>query len=235
MEVGGTLFFAAEDGFHPRELWNSDGTEAGTVPVMGSDPSDGASFPAELVDVGGTLFFTAIDGTHGRELWTSDGTEPGTVMVKDIHPGDRYSSPNYLTDVGGTLFFTANDGTHGGELWTSDGTEAGTVLVEDINVGGWFRVASEGRADTSRGTMRVKVRVAGDGRLVARPVAGSLLRTSVVDVASAGMTTIVLRPTRAGMRILRHNGRLRVRARFTFTPCGGTGSSVVHGYTLRLK
>jgi len=70
---------------------------------------------------------------------------------------------------------------------------------------------------------------------VARPVAGSLLRTSVVEVASAGRTTILLRPTRAGMRILRQNGTLRVRARFTFTPCGGTGSSVTRRYTLRLE
>ena len=181
------------------------------------------------------MFFTADDGIHGRELWTSDGTEAGTVLVKDINPDGADSAASYLTDVGGTLFFSADDGVHGEELWTSDGTEAGTVLVKDINAGGWFKVASEGRANTSRGTMRVKVSVAGDGRLVARPVAGSLLRTSVVDVASAGTTTIVLRPTRAGLRILRQNGRLRVKARFTFTPCGGTGSSVIRRYTLRLE
>jgi hypothetical protein len=37
------------------------------------------------------------------------------------------------------------------------------------------------------------------------------------------------------MRILRQNGRLRVKARFTITPCGGTGSSVIRRYTLRLE
>ena len=119
------------------------------------------------------MFFTAGDGAHGPELWKSDGTEAGTVLVKDIHPGaGGYSSPSSLTGVGGTLFFAADDGTHGSELWKSDGTEAGTVLVKDINAGGAFTVASKGTADTSTGTMRVRVAVAGAGRLVVVRPAG---------------------------------------------------------------
>ena len=236
-DVPGTVFFTADDGVHDQELWRSDGTEAGTVLVKDIRPGDYGSDSSLLTSVGGTLFFTARDGIHGRELWKSDGTDTGTVMVKDIHPGggSSYDRPSSLTAVGGSLFFVVDDGTHGEELWKSDGAEAGTVMVEDVNAGGGFTVASKVKADTAKGTVTVTVAVAGGGRLVARPAAGSELRKSARTLASAGKTTITLRPTRAGMRILRHAGSLRVKARFTFTPCSGTGSSVVRPFTLRLK
>ena len=37
-DVNGTLFFAADDGGHGRELWKSDGTAAGTVLVKDINP-----------------------------------------------------------------------------------------------------------------------------------------------------------------------------------------------------
>jgi ELWxxDGT repeat protein len=137
-DVGGTLFFSApEANFSTsRELWKSDGTEAGTVVVKDINPDGSSGSPTWLTDVGGTLFFFADDGTHGHELWKSDGTEAGTVIVKDINPDDS-SRPTWLTNVGGTLFFSAEgDSSTGHELWKSDGTEAGTVMVKDINPGG---------------------------------------------------------------------------------------------------
>ena len=133
--VDGTLYFTAYNEASGRELWKSDGTEAGTVLVKDVFPGANYSDVSNLTSVGGTLYFTANDGVVGTELWKSNGTEAGTVLVKDIRAGAVGSGLGALTNVGGTLFFNARDGVTGAELWKSDGTEAGTVLVKDILAG----------------------------------------------------------------------------------------------------
>jgi len=83
--------------------------------------------------------------------------------------------------------------------------------------------------------MTVGVEVAAAGTLTVRPAGDSLLRRSVMQVPSAGSTSVTLRPTEAGLRVLKKVGNLRVRARFTWTACGGTARSTVREYTLRLR
>ncbi len=155
---GGRLFFAATD-TNGRELWVSDGTEAGTHQVADLNPGThelygvavgNGSYPSNLTRMSdGRIFFTAADPEHGRELWVTDGTQAGTYLVKDIMPGGgavqygdifggsggtapNSSQPVSLTELNGQLYFFADDGTNGRELWVSDGTEMGTHMVKDL-------------------------------------------------------------------------------------------------------
>jgi ELWxxDGT repeat protein len=144
----GKIFFAADDKltgdpggfvFADRELFMTDGTEAGTSRSADIFPGPRPSIPFNLTPFGGQLLFTANDGTHGTELWTTDGATDGAKLLKDINPtgpsNPQVSGRSRLTVAGGRVFFSADDGGAGEELWVSDGTEAGTHLVKDINPG----------------------------------------------------------------------------------------------------
>lgn len=132
--VGGTLYFVANDGASGNALWKTDGTAAGTNLVR----TFNTWTPRNLYNGNGTLFFGAGHDDSGFELWKSDGTEAGTAMVKDIAPGNSlwHSDPPGFANIGDTIYFIANDGLTGPELWKSDGTAEGTMLVKDIRTDG---------------------------------------------------------------------------------------------------
>jgi ELWxxDGT repeat protein len=146
MNVNGTLYFQATthpNGIFHRQLWKSDGTAAGTVPVDPASTS-GGNYPSVAagrvtddfaIDGNGTLFYigSSPNSTGDFELWRSDGTAAGTFRVKDLNPGSDSGYPRGLTNVNGTIFFAAADGVHGSPLWKSDGTTAGTVIVSYLN------------------------------------------------------------------------------------------------------
>ncbi|WP_300665970.1 ELWxxDGT repeat protein, partial [Fluviicola sp.] len=120
------LFFIAEtEWISNRMVWVSDGTVAGTKPLLNT------LLPSSLKDVNNTLYFIGYDAAHGYELWKSDGTEAGTMMVKDIKPGNDNSNISFVGELNGELYFRASaNSSNLHYLWKTDGTEAGTVVAE---------------------------------------------------------------------------------------------------------
>jgi ELWxxDGT repeat protein len=78
--AGGRLYFAGNDGIHGSELWQSDGTAAGTRMVRDLAPEAAAARPGDLAATSGHLFFVADDALHGREPWALPLTGPAGCL-----------------------------------------------------------------------------------------------------------------------------------------------------------
>ncbi|HYO24911.1 MAG TPA: hypothetical protein VEQ85_08170 [Lacipirellulaceae bacterium] len=147
--VGDRVYFASQSTYEADpnsmlgssgvELWESDGTPAGTKPVR--DLTGVSSSPQHLAHIGGRLYFSATTAA-GREPWVSDGTAANTEMIKDIS-GEGGAAPAILLGstsshffYAGTAYLTSLSVTDANvtALWISDGTLAGTrVLRKDIH------------------------------------------------------------------------------------------------------
>ena len=99
-EMGGLLYFTADDGISGTELWKSDGSALGTGIVSNIAENASSSWPGEKISIGNTLFFTADDGTSGYELWKSNGTYSGTMLVKDIVAGPSDGGVSNMVEFG---------------------------------------------------------------------------------------------------------------------------------------
>lgn len=131
VRVGSLVYFTATDGVHGRELWATDGTDAGTRLIRDIYPGTTGSSPRRLSKVGPRLYFTAMDGRHGRELWVSDGTTAGTRLVRDLNKGAAGSTIRGIADGSGTAYFARGQR----ELWRTDGSAKSTRLVRKVSGG----------------------------------------------------------------------------------------------------
>ena len=145
-------------------LWISDGTPAGTRPLLAMN--GGKPEPWR-----GGLAFLAV-GAQGQGLYWTDGTKAGTRLLVNT----RYQNGNtlvvsacgryllfqsstrslmrsdgtragttligkptggvsYMTRHGAFVYFKGWDATNGFELWRSDGTKAGTTMLADLRPG----------------------------------------------------------------------------------------------------
>jgi ELWxxDGT repeat protein len=105
-------------------LWVSDGTAAGTRPVIGAGQSVCASPSTGFLSLGDSLYFGAEDA-EGPSLCRTDGTLRGTVPLARIslpfQPGGAL--------LGDRVLLGAASGARTSELWSTGGSPAGTWRV----------------------------------------------------------------------------------------------------------
>jgi ELWxxDGT repeat protein len=134
-KIGNKIFFKTSN----NELWQSDGTEAGTFFLMNIAKPSNETYPiikdSFFQKSDGVLYFGNYSVDKGYELWKSDGTIAGIQIIKNIVTY-KTNSTYYDTKVklGPVWFFNGAD-SHGAELWKSDGTAEGTTMIKDLNPG----------------------------------------------------------------------------------------------------
>ena len=134
--LGDKVLFAANSGWTTgNELWETDGTAAGTKLLKDLYPGILSSNPSNLTRIGDKVYFQAYAYRKGVELWVTDGTAAGTKMVADIYSGFGSSRPSWFAPLGDKVVFSAYQSGKGYELWITDGTATGTTLVKDIYAG----------------------------------------------------------------------------------------------------
>ena len=104
------------------EIWETDGTAAGTRQLQGIEPGSGDS---EMIPAGSQVFF-ARNAPPAAELWRTDGTPAGTFPVHDFGGNPGSAGPLTQAALGNTLIFSARTSEHRAPLFRSDGTAAGT-------------------------------------------------------------------------------------------------------------
>ncbi|OSZ79129.1 hypothetical protein CAP35_13010 [Chitinophagaceae bacterium IBVUCB1] len=130
------VYFNAYTSASGYELWESDGTVAGTKIVQDLMPGSAAGvLNTSKIAYNGKIYLSAF---------TASGCFPfvcdGTTMTKlcDADPSVKGIPDNYESYAGysGKVYFSASEALtnpEGNELWVTDGTVSGTKLLKDIN------------------------------------------------------------------------------------------------------
>ena len=126
IQAGSQVLFRAITQEEGRELWKTDGTEAGTQLVKDIFRGSGSSLTQVFTTLNDRLYFQAFEPEHGFGLWSSDGTSEGTQFISNAVTSSE------LISAHGRLYLSGDDAAGNWELWTSDGTATGTGIVKDI-------------------------------------------------------------------------------------------------------
>lgn len=126
----GVLLFAADDNLGD-EVWRTDGTTVGTVPVTNIAPGQAAAaITLGPTTATGRLLFAATSPTTGRDVWSTDGNLSTEILIDDL----TGNTVQFLGAAGAQWLFTIGDASTS-RLYRTSGTAASTALQNNL-VGG---------------------------------------------------------------------------------------------------
>ncbi len=120
------LFLAPIGG--ANTLWTTDGTGAGTGPVV--DPAMGTV--GNVTPAGQNVYFTTRSAAGVYTLWQTDGTVLNPTRVANLRSAPTWSvDSSGMRAIGDRVLFsqTVVGSSAMSEVWTSDGTQPGTHAV----------------------------------------------------------------------------------------------------------
>ena len=141
VEFNGKTYFSAYSDETGIELWETDGTEAGTELVKDINPTratyderratfSGSSDPSNFAEFNGKLYFSTDDDFVPDQLWVTDGTEAGTQLVSDRISGSGSADIRDFATFNDRLYFSVANNSENADIWVTDGTEAGTQPLD---------------------------------------------------------------------------------------------------------
>jgi ELWxxDGT repeat protein len=122
------VVFLANDGTGP-ELWRSNGTAAGTYPLLDMNPgAGGISLLGKLTRLGRYAYFSVYSQNQGYRVWRTNGTKAGTEAIASA------LGQNFVA-YQDKILFNGEEPYSGAELWCYDTLRRFSFLLNDINPG----------------------------------------------------------------------------------------------------
>ena len=139
-DVGGVLYFAANDGSTGFEPFRTEGTSTTTDQLANINGGVHSSNPRGFLQAGLLVYFAATEANTGEELYVFNGTPGTATRVSDLQAGVPSSSPTPLAGLadGRVLVAATGTGTLDRELWIAGGAINGLVQALDMNPGEFF-------------------------------------------------------------------------------------------------
>ena len=190
----------------------------------------------------------ANDSTIGTSAATFgfSGTAGDTTTLQCSLDGSAFAdctSPHTFADLSNgthSVAFRAVDATGNADPTPAQRTFSVNVVVvtptptpSPVNT---FTLPATGKAHPAKGTLTLKVTLPGAGVLSLKSAGKSPVKAATVTLLGSGVAKITVKPTKAGIKLLKQSatGKLRVNVRFTFTPTGGTANTKAKIYALIL-